>query len=90
MSLKAKVEAIIYAAEEPVTLEQISLLLKEVVLADLAAARENAAIEQADSALKPTLRVADSRRSLKPHESTLLPELAPESGGADSVPKPGP
>ena len=50
MSLKAKVEAIIYAAEEPVTLEQIALLLKDVVLADLAAAQENAAIAQADSA----------------------------------------
>jgi len=50
MSLKAKIEAIIYAAEEPVTLEQMSLLLKEVVLADLAAAKQNAAIEQANSA----------------------------------------
>ncbi|PSH03836.1 MAG: SMC-Scp complex subunit ScpB [Acidobacteria bacterium] len=49
MSLKAKIEAIIYAAEEPVTLEQISLLLKQVVLADLAAAKENAAIEQTNS-----------------------------------------
>ena len=50
MSLKAKVEAMIYAAEEPVTLEQLSVLLKDVVLADLAAARENAAMEQADFA----------------------------------------
>ena len=50
MSLKAKVEAIIYAAEEPITLEQLSLLLKDAVLADLAAARENAAIELADAA----------------------------------------
>ena len=39
MSLKAKVEAMIYAAEEPITLEQISLLLKDIVLAELAAAR---------------------------------------------------
>ena len=50
MSLKAKVEAVIYAAEEPITLEQLSVLLKDAVLAELAAARENAAIEQADFA----------------------------------------
>ena len=50
MSLKAKVEAVIYAAEEPVTLEQLSVLLKDAVLAELAAARENAAMERADFA----------------------------------------
>ena len=50
MSLKAKVEAVIYAAEEPVTLEQLSVLLKDAVLAELAAARENAAMEQASFA----------------------------------------
>jgi segregation and condensation protein B len=38
MSLKAKVEAVIYAAEEPVTLEQLSALLREDTLAELAAA----------------------------------------------------
>src|SRR5271157_957824 len=37
MSLKAKVEAIIYAAEEPVTLDQLALLLKDAVLAQLQA-----------------------------------------------------
>jgi segregation and condensation protein B len=35
MSLKAKVEAIIYATEEPVTLNELSSLLKDAVLADL-------------------------------------------------------
>ena len=37
MSLKAKVEAIIYAAEEPVTLNELASLLKDPVLAELAA-----------------------------------------------------
>src|SRR5271157_2521571 len=37
MSLKAKVEAIIYATEEPVTLDQLALLLKDAVLAHLQA-----------------------------------------------------
>ena len=33
MELKAKIEAIIYAAEEPITVEQIALLVKDIVLA---------------------------------------------------------
>jgi segregation and condensation protein B len=45
MSLKAKVEAIIYAAEEPVTLEQMAALLRENVLAELAATRARAEAE---------------------------------------------
>jgi segregation and condensation protein B len=38
MSLKAKIEAIIYAAEEPITVEQISSLVKDLVLAEQAQA----------------------------------------------------
>jgi segregation and condensation protein B len=34
MSLKGKLEAIIYAAEEPVTIDQLTLLLKESVIND--------------------------------------------------------
>ncbi len=105
MSLKAKVEAIIYAAEEPVTLEQIALLLKDIVLADLASARENAAIERADSAAEAlaaeshadgtcAAEYATEFLSDEPHpgsaaESTFLPELAPESAEL-SCPEPGP
>src|ERR1022692_368495 len=37
MSLKAKVEAIIYATEEPVTLDQLASLLRDEVLAELRA-----------------------------------------------------
>lgn len=35
MSVKAKLEAIVYATEEPVTLNQLALLLKDAVLAEL-------------------------------------------------------
>ena len=49
MSLKAKVEAIIYATEEPVTLNELSSLLKDAVLADLLAQ------EQARLALNETI-----------------------------------
>jgi len=48
MSLKAKIEAIIYAAEEPITVEQISLLVKDIVLAEETAAAERAS-EAAES-----------------------------------------
>ncbi len=37
MSLKAKVEAVIYATEEPVTLDQLASLLRDEVLAELRA-----------------------------------------------------
>ena len=40
MSLKAKVEAIIYATEEPVTLNELASLLKDTVVADLRAEEE--------------------------------------------------
>jgi segregation and condensation protein B len=38
MSLKAQLEAIIYAAETPITLEQITQLVKETVISEAAAA----------------------------------------------------
>jgi segregation and condensation protein B len=40
MSLKAKVEAIIYATEEPVTLDQLASLLRDEVLTELRAQEE--------------------------------------------------
>src|ERR1017187_390343 len=79
MSLKAKVEAVIYAAEEPITLEQLSVLLKDTVLAELAAARENAAIEQADFAAgiddQTDEQAGQPYAADQPCESTDLPEL---------------
>jgi len=85
MSLKAKVEAIIYAAEEPITLEQLSLLLKETVLADLAAAEENASIERADAAAEAdaACTAEEDGAEAESEESALLPELAIDS--AESV-----
>jgi segregation and condensation protein B len=40
MSLKAKLEAIIYATEEPVTLNELAALLKDAVLAEMRAEQE--------------------------------------------------
>ena len=80
MSLKAKVEAIIYAAEEPVTLEQIALLLNDVVLADLAAARQNAAIAQADSDAETEATASEAREFLPELVSPSPDPLTPEPG----------
>jgi len=63
MSLKAQVEALIYAAEEPITLEQLAALLKDAVLAELGARISHTAHARGN----------DSRC-----ESTLLPELDAE------------
>jgi segregation and condensation protein B len=51
MGLKAKIEAVIYAAEEPITLEQISLLVRDIVLAEAAAGKARAdAIAETEAA----------------------------------------
>jgi segregation and condensation protein B len=58
MSLKAKVEAIIYATEEPVTLDQLASLLNDAVLAELRAeeaARQDAAGGPSPDANPPSL-----------------------------------
>ncbi len=58
MSLKAKVEAIIYATEEPVTLDQLASLLNDAALAELRAeeaAKHDAAGETSPDANPPSL-----------------------------------
>jgi segregation and condensation protein B len=52
MSLKAKVEAIIYATEEPVTLDQLAALLSDAALTELRA--EEAATSAGDSENRPS------------------------------------
>jgi len=60
MSLKAKLEAIIYATEEPVTLNELAALLRDAVLADMRAE------EDARLALNET--VSDGPRSPESEE----------------------
>jgi segregation and condensation protein B len=54
MSLKAKIEAVIYASEEPVTLAQLTSLLGEEAEAELAAQSAEAESEQPPLELEPT------------------------------------
>jgi segregation and condensation protein B len=71
MSLKAKIEAVIYAAEEPVTLAQIASLFQ----AELVEERE--ARLSAEATVAETESVAAEEPSLPIEETVILPEEAP-------------
>ena len=62
MSVKAKVEALIYATEDPVTLNQLSALLKDAVLAELR-------VEE-DARLALNEVVSDGRAAVADDDST--------------------
>jgi len=68
MSLKAKIEAIIYAAEEPISLADITALVKDMVLAEEAAeaARSTVAEIAEESPAEP---IAEQESSPEPIES---------------------
>jgi segregation and condensation protein B len=70
MALKAQIEAIIYAAEEPVTLEQLTLILRDAVVADPALA---------EAALEPKALDAEVRSRVR----AAVEELAAEYAAAD-------
>ncbi len=77
MSLKAKLEAIIYATEEPVTLNELAPLLKDAVLADMRAE------EEARLALNETVSDGPQRlprpKRTKTSPSKKLPRKSPKS-----------
>src|SRR5664279_2842110 len=79
MSVKAKVEALIYATEEPVTLNQLAALLKDAVLAELRAE------EEARLALNEV--VSDGKPIVEEDEYADEPETVPEpEAAAESSP----
>lgn len=96
MGLKGKIEAIIYAAEEPINLDHIAYLMKEQVLQELAAEQERAAAEALENAA-----VEAAQRQLDPDDTAAAatavetaavePSQAPaetrtkESSGADET-----
>lgn len=79
MSLKAKVEAVIYAAEDPVTLDQIASLLRADVLADLAAAKTAAEAAEAEAATGEAAPEISTNGEIS-HELAADEEPAPEAG----------
>ncbi len=80
MSVKAKLEAIIYAAEEPVTLNQLAGLLKDAVLAELQAE------ELARLALNEVVREPSSPEEELDEETVELLEPVEESPATDAAP----
>ncbi|HEY6270682.1 MAG TPA: SMC-Scp complex subunit ScpB [Terriglobales bacterium] len=96
MSLKPKIEALIYAAEEPITLDQIAALLREELLA---LKTETAVPETADSELEPAAAAnrdaapvkrpqqkserAELRELLRPLLSELMAGYASEDRGIE-------
>lgn len=80
MSLKAKIEAIIYAAEEPITVEQISTLVRDLVIAEQAQALAvSQQPEQTSDYVQPELAAQVAAAE------SAAPENTPEGEPAESV-----
>ncbi|MFZ0794988.1 MAG: SMC-Scp complex subunit ScpB [Candidatus Korobacteraceae bacterium] len=86
MSLKAKLEAIIYATEEPVTLNELAALLKDAALADLRATEEarlalnetvsdGSPVPEADEALEFAAALEDAAAEFA-NEASMTAEAA--------------
>ncbi len=75
MTLKPKLEAIIYAAEEPVTLNELVPLLKDAALAELRVADEAAANESASDAAPEAQDEKEQLKSVKAHIAAAIDEL---------------
>jgi len=87
MSLKAKIEAVIYAAEEPVTLAQLAGLFQQEVLeakqerqaAEQAAAAEDVSTEEAVVASEPGLAEESAETASVEEPSNPAEEAAPSA-----------
>ena len=71
MSLKGKLEAIIYAAEEPVTVDQMAVLLRHDVLTELAATAASTASESESEANRPEAAAEDQSATDPTVEATI-------------------
>lgn len=81
MSLKAKIEAIIYAAEEPIVLENIAALVKDMVLAAEADAAARTAAEE------PAAEAQTEPEETAPAEAAVS-EAAPVEHAEVAAPEP--
>jgi len=79
MSLKAKVEAIIYATEEPVTLNELASLLKDAVLAEIRAE------EEARLSLNETISNGRASAASDAEEEFAIEEAAAEVAGEPAM-----
>ena len=95
MSLKAKIEAVIYASEEPVTLAQLTGLLGEEAQAELealAAQQHSLALEDegAEEGAEPPDEAASASEPINDADAlnaeTIVPEASPEPATAAGAP----
>ena len=86
MSLKAKLEAVIYAAEEPVTLAQLAALFADEALAWQAeqSAAAEATAGEAESAAEPQLLLNQPSEPVSEADEPAEAEAAPEAGEESS------
>ncbi|MGA2960797.1 MAG: SMC-Scp complex subunit ScpB [Candidatus Korobacteraceae bacterium] len=87
MGLKAKIEAVIYAAEEPITLEQISLLVKDIVLAEEAEKAHTDSIAESELPEHVATPEADGAPASDADESTE-PMFVADTSQAAAVSQP--
>jgi segregation and condensation protein B len=89
LSLKAKIEAIIYAAEEPITLDQIGEVLREAGLAEsLLQPQENATAEVGATSLSQSEQDAkaaakEEKKALRNAIRAIVEELATDYNNSD-------
>jgi len=89
MSVKAKVEAIIYATEEPVTLNQLTSLLADTVLAELRADEENRMALNEIISDGPPVATDEDDEFMKPVEDEAVTEGVEAAADApEAVPAP--
>ncbi len=81
MALKAQIEAIIYAAEEPVTLEQLALILRETVLAEPALAEAGLEPKALEAEIKSRVRAAVEELAAEYAASDRGMEIRQVAGG---------
>lgn len=86
MGLKGKIEAVIYAAEEPVTIEQISLLVKQAVLHELAEGQARAAIVEAEAAASESAAAEPQEQPSETSPEQIAEPAVAESGDQSSEP----
>jgi segregation and condensation protein B len=85
MSLKAKIEAVIYAAEEPITLAQLASIFADEALALKAAAGLPFEATQPEDGDAPGSEAADQEPSVE-SIADAAPATSNESAGADEQP----
>ncbi len=88
MSIKAKIEAIIYAAEEPVTVEQIAATLKSEMIAEFALTTEGVEPKALDAEVRNRVRALIAELETEYANSDRGMEIRQVAGGYRMSTKP--